>query len=395
MSEYLKSNKNVLNILNQYVKAMIDQNNVRDFYLEHETILHNITPFDVFNIQYWDPIYQLSDEEIKSIAGKLVNSFQKGLTSYSWPKENTSLFMKYLLDEGQAIKNQFSSIKNIINNRDDKKINSVISPLIDVLSVIQKRFLKMQNIVFPRLEKKLSQPRPLSILWSLHDDACMLQNTLSELLTNEKDNLPTEAIGKFFFLVLGILQKDEWLVFPIASRLLTPKDWEEMLLEAEAYGYAFIEPENAHPSPSINHFMTKSNALFTIANGSLTLDQLILILDALRIDFTFVDDQDEVAFFNNPSERVFPRSPSIIGRKVNLCHPPKSVHIVEKILEQFRSGLKNEAQFHIKMNNRTIRISYYAVRDHNNKYQGTLEITQDVTQIMQLSGEKRLLDWEE
>ncbi|MCX7987297.1 MAG: PAS domain-containing protein, partial [Bacteroidales bacterium] len=131
-----------------------------------------------------------------------------------------------------------------------------------------------------------------------------------------------------------------------------------------------------------------------LSTGSLTLDELDAILSTLPIDITFVDKEDRVRFFSNSAERVFPRNRAILGRDVHLCHPPGSVHIVEQILSDFKSGKQNSAAFWINFHERFIYIEYFAVRNKNGEYLGTLEFTQDATKIRSLVGEQRILNYQ-
>ena len=116
------------------------------------------------------------------------------------------------------------------------------------------------------------------------------------------------------------------------------------------------------------------------------------VLNTLPFDISFVDREDTVRFFNETEERIFPRARAIIGRKVQNCHPQKSVHIVNQIVEDFRSGKRDVAEFWINMKGRKIHIWYFAVRGQEGEYLGTLEVTQDITEIQKLTGEKRLMD---
>ena len=129
--------------------------------------------------------------------------------------------------------------------------------------------------------------------------------------------------------------------------------------------------------------------------GSLSKEEIEAILNALPVDISFVDANDAVKYFNKAEKRIFVRTKAVIGRKVQLCHPQKSVHIVNKILETFKTGKKNVAEFWIAMDNRLIHIRYFAVRDKDGKYLGTMEVTQDLTDIKKIEGQKRLLDWKE
>ena len=127
--------------------------------------------------------------------------------------------------------------------------------------------------------------------------------------------------------------------------------------------------------------------------GSLSKEEVEAVLDSLPVDISFVDKEDSVKYFNKAGKRIFVRTKAVIGRKVQLCHPKKSVHVVNNILEAFKTGKKDVAEFWINMNNRLIHIKYFAVRDKNGKYLGTMEVTQDLTDIKKIKGEKRLLDW--
>jgi DUF438 domain-containing protein len=124
------------------------------------------------------------------------------------------------------------------------------------------------------------------------------------------------------------------------------------------------------------------------------MEQVNMLLKHLPFDITYVDDNDEVAYYTATDDRIFPRSPGIIGRKVSKCHPPKSVHIVERIVEGFKSGERDSAEFWVDVKGRLVHIRYFALRDDGGKYRGTIEVSQDVTDIKKLEGEQRLLDWQ-
>ena len=145
---------------------------------------------------------------------------------------------------------------------------------------------------------------------------------------------------------------------------------------------------NTHPEvPSPTGFMQ-------FENGNLTKQQLDTLLNALPVEITFIDENDTVCFFNKPEKVIFVRSKGVIGRKVQNCHPAASLGTVNKILESFKTGEKNMAEFWIDMSDRKIYIRFFAVRDNAGKYLGTMEVVQDVTDIQKLQGEKRLLDWQ-
>jgi len=136
-----------------------------------------------------------------------------------------------------------------------------------------------------------------------------------------------------------------------------------------------------------------SERILQFGAGSLSKEEVEALLDTLPVDVTFVDKEDAVKYFSKAEKRIFVRTKAIIGRKVQLCHPQKSVHVVNRILDAFKTGKKDAAEFWIQKDNRLIHIRYLAVRDKDKKYLGTMEVTQDITDIKKIEGEKRLLDW--
>ncbi|MBA7619501.1 hypothetical protein ES703_26840 [subsurface metagenome] len=138
-----------------------------------------------------------------------------------------------------------------------------------------------------------------------------------------------------------------------------------------------------------------NDSSLSLDTGQLSIDQINIMLKHLPVDVSFVDESDELRYYSDTADRIFARTPAVIGRKVQNCHPPKSVHVVNKILEEFKKGSKDSAEFWIEVKGRFIYIRYFAMRDADGNYRGTLEVSQDVTEIRKLEGERRLLDWED
>ncbi|TET23342.1 MAG: DUF438 domain-containing protein [Candidatus Stahlbacteria bacterium] len=138
-----------------------------------------------------------------------------------------------------------------------------------------------------------------------------------------------------------------------------------------------------------------NDSSLSLDTGQLSLEQINIMLKHLPVDVSFVDSNDELRYYSDTADRIFARTPAVIGRKVQNCHPPKSVHVVNKILEEFKKGSKDSAEFWIEVKGRFIYIRYFAMRDADGNYRGTLEVSQDVTEIRKLEGERRLLDWED
>lgn len=376
--KYIRDEKQA--ILDQLAKFIIEGNDPKEFYLENKEALQDLTPFEVFNIYAFLNDYLPTDEIIK-IAGKLVNLFRNGLTNFNWNKNQKQI--KKLLSEGKAIKNKFSDFKECVKASDFEKLKVEIKIGVE----LKKRFFKMQNVIFSQLESKNINPKPLQVMWNLHDKALELQKQTEKAIINNDKEINT-LLGKYFFLVLGIIEKEELLLLPALSTVLTDDELNKLERELDSYGYAFISDAKQQD------FLAEAKSgeyLFVSEQGSLTLDELIGILSQVG-DITFVDSNNKVKFFNTPHGH-FMRSTSIIGRDVRNCHPSKSIHIVNEIIDKFRSGEENKVDFWINFKGRLILISYFAIRNKKNEYLGVMELTQDITEIKTIEGEKRILDF--
>lgn len=204
--------------------------------------------------------------------------------------------------------------------------------------------------------------------------------------------LLSKEFGKLFFVVLPIIFLcEEQIILPVPIRAIPEKEWIEMLQQSIEIGWCY----GVNPI-IVNTPVLMANTLndqIHLVSGLLKPEQISLMLNHLLVDITFVDKNDDVSYFSGSKHRFFPHSKAIIGRKVQNCHPPESVHIVNKIIAAFRSGEKEHAEFWIQMKGRFIHIRYFVLRGKSGQYKGTIEVSQDVTEIRQLEGERRLLDW--
>jgi PAS domain S-box-containing protein len=270
------------------------------------------------------------------------------------------------------------------------------------LATIERRFERKENQLFPFLEKK-GWIGPSQNMWSFHDIIRQIfrivrQNIEDKNLISAKHN--TELVVQN---INRLLEVEETVLFPYALEMLSNDDWKVMRDGEDEIGWMLTdappkypnEPEYIHPSQDIER---RTDVVFDekavhYDEGYMTVEQVNLLFKTLPVDLTYVDENDKVIFYNRGDERVFPRSAGIIGREVRFCHPPKSVDTVLKILEAFRKGEQNEASFWINFKERLIYIRYFAVRNSEKEYKGVIEMSQDITDIKQIDGERRLLEW--
>jgi PAS domain S-box-containing protein len=270
----------------------------------------------------------------------------------------------------------------------------------------EKHYLREENVLFPILEKH-GVTEPPAIMWTEHNQIREEKKRLRPLLRTHKTlgfqdfrQQVTQIAEALNSILPSHFFKENRMLFPTALRVISGDEWKSIRAEFDNIGYCCFTPPELTAEPSVTEPPTAEVTAPTVAKGvlqfetgSLSTAEVEAVLDALPIDITWVDQEDAVKYFNKAEERLFVRSKAIIGRKVQLCHPQKSVHVVNKIVEAFKAGKKDVAEFWIQNDGRLVYIRYFAVRDHRGKYLGTLEVTQDITHIKQIEGEKRLLDW--
>ncbi len=281
-------------------------------------------------------------------------------------------------------------------------LNRIRSLFYDLMQV-DKHYRKKENLLFPFLEK-YGITGPPKVMWGKHDEARDLLKAavetagISQNVTTEEVQVSVDMIFKpASQAVVDMTMKEEEILFPMSLDTLSEKEWYEIYRQMPETGFCLYDPkEKWRPEGVVVQEKpeTKGDAVI-LPSGSFTVPELTALLNALPVDITFVNKDDKVAYFTQGSHRIFDRNRSIIGRDVKLCHPPASVHIVERILDDFKSGKQNRAPFWIHMNDRFIHIEYFAVRDEKGDYLGTIEVSQDLTEKRKLSGERRLLSYGE
>lgn len=367
----------------------------KEVYDQYIDDIEQVTPMDVFKIENEQLKLGLSPKEMISFVDKLINVFYKSLSQFQWekPKENT--FLYYLMEENKGLKRELELLKNIIKEQDYEGNREKLKASLSKLEDYNFHLIKLENVLFPYLEKKRHRFNGLKIMWSLHDE----MRTSIKILQKNVDNITydfndfNKKIGRLMFGLFGLVQKQDLLLFPAATMVLKEDEFKAMHKQSFDYPFVFIErPKKPLEEEAITKSYIESASRVDMSTGSLTLEQVEVMINTLPIDITFVDAADKVAFFSNSSERIFPRSVAIIGRNVRNCHPPESVHMVETIINDFKNNIKNQENFWLQRNNLFILIQYFAVRNKKGEYIGTLEVSQEVSHIRQLEGEKRLLD---
>jgi DUF438 domain-containing protein len=243
---------------------------------------------------------------------------------------------------------------------------------------------------------------PSQVMWAKDDE---VRRLLKQFNDEVRDCQPvasecSQVCERFAIPALVAVEemifKEENILLPMSLQTLTENEWAEIWAVSPKYGWCLIEPGQEY-RPSQNATAATAtvptDGTIMMPSGHVTVEQLTSVLATLPLDLTFVDADDRVAFFSEGPDRIFARSKAIIGRKVQHCHPPSSVGVVDRILNDFRHGRQNVAEFWIEFHGKFVHIRYFAVRDRQGKYLGTVELTQDIAPLRRLEGERRLLEY--
>lgn len=346
-------------------------------------------------------VLKLCDIHSQALKGSITTegakSIPEGHPISVFKLENTAL--------NEVIAESEKSFMLIIQAEDNLDISDKFMSLREIFNKLQdveKHYLRKENLLFPYLEKR-GITGPPTVMWGKHDEIRELLKAAAESFTAAKTVTAGEvkALIEFIFLpvvsaVDEMIFKEENILFPMCMDTLTDEEWGHIHKLSPEIGFCLIDPKNDWiPDISDEEAKSEISDRIILPSGSFNIPELTAIFNTIPVDVTFVDKNDTVRFFSTGKERIFHRSRAIIGRKVQMCHPPSSVHIVEKILDDFKSGSQDKAAFWIQLHDKFIHIEYFAMRNEKGEYLGTLEVSQDLTEKRKLSGEQRLLKYEE
>ncbi len=412
MSEFINNTENRVNDLMAFVTGLINKEKGSELIERYANAIEMVQPWDVVVVTDRLMKMEYDIDDVKSGVNKTLNMLYKGLISAEIPNYADIPFLQSLVNENNELNHRLIEIRPLIKGFNQKDINdearqeilNEISDRVFELQQFEVHYVKKENILFPYVEQHLKEYGCLPLMWSYHDDIRRYEKEIIDIIADENTDLKrlNRLLGDFFFVQYAIRFREEYILFPVIFSLIPNETWDEMMKQSIKEGFAFIEaPElkliaqdakKSKTNQPDKEIITNVNAVLDMGTGLLTLEQAIMMLNHLPVDMTYVDENDEVRYFSTPGHRIFPRSKAIIGRLVENCHPPSSVHIVKELLDAFKAGTKSKESFWIQMGEKFILIQYFAIHDKKGIYKGTLEVSQDVSDIRKLEGEKRLME---
>ena len=310
--------------------------------------------------------------------------------------------------ENITLKNELAQIQSLLEKFDKSPTDKFEQLLLSLkqhfnnLADVDKHYRRKENLLFPYLEK-YEITGPPTVMWGKDDEIRDLLKGSFEALSGIKKldleefkSLIQWAFQPTIVALDEMIYKEEEILLPMCLDTLTELEWWEIYLQSDEIGYCLYDPKEKWKPQDLKESKDKKSATDKIQlhTGNFRLEELVAIFNVLPVDITFVDKEDKVRFFSNSPERIFDRNRAILGRKVQMCHPPSSIDTVQKIVDDFRSGRESRAAFWINLQGKFIHIEYFALRDEKGEYLGTVEVSQDLTKLRELKGEKRLLNYE-
>ena len=391
--------------------------------IEQELVSEGVTP---------DEIAEMCDVHVEMFRESVEDEFSEAEIPEGHPLKTLSRENEEITKDAELLGLKVSSIEEAEDHDErEQKLKELSEDVSDLLRIDRTHYTRLEMIIFPHIEKRGIEAVP-RVLWRKHQENMAKVKKLLGLISRGPEN-ENGFIEKLRELsqdvsqaILDMVFRENNILYPTLEELLTEEEWVAVSEQEEEIGYYKLEPgerwspdgEPKYPyeveaeisekelselpdqlrtmiseeEVEMDRYDIRKEGDMEIDTGFLSKEEINSIFRTLPFDITYIEENNRVRYFSE-TERIFPRSRSIIGRPVRLCHPPKSEDKVKNIIKSFKSGEEDEAEFWIQGNGAFIHIRYFSVRNEDGDYLGTIEVVQEVSDIRDLEGEKRILDW--
>lgn len=404
MSEFFGKERDRKEILKEIIRKLHRGEDPREAKEQFKELLGSVDALEISRVEQELVQEGISRDEIQRLCEVHLEIFKESLEKreeelkLGHPINILREEHKILLDFAFRLQNIVSGINTPadLSNKKEEILN-----IIEHFKESEKHYLREENVLFPYLERH-GIVEPPAVMWREHDMIRSIKKEIYSIFEEIEENFYNSlkrlvsSVENLSQLLSSHFYKENNILFPTGLRVIQDSEWLDIRVQFDEIGYCCFTPESTLvPLERVEgkeSEIEEKDGIITLETGSFTIKELESLLNTLPVDITFVDRDDSVKYFSQTKDRIFIRTKAVIGRKVQQCHPQKSLHVVNQIIEDFRSGKRDSAEFWINLNNRLIYIRYFAVRDKDGSYLGTLEVTQDITDIKKIEGEKRLLD---
>jgi DUF438 domain-containing protein len=406
MSELINNREHRQKVLKEIIKELHNGKAVDDVKARFAELIEGVSTAEISEMEAAliaegmpvEEIQRLCDVHAEVFKGSIeeIHRVQRpeeipGHPVHTFKKENEAVAR--LIEE---IQTDIYAYKSDASKKNARKILNGF----EMLNEIDKHYLRKENLLFPFMEK-YGITAPPKVMWGVDDEIRAEIKEVIEILKSasaDKEQLIQKAEAALVR-VNEMIYKEENILFPLVLDTLSEDEWLKIQQESKEFGYTLYKPKNKWKPERVDiegkildqGEEPSNDGYIEFDAGFMSPEEVNAVLNTVPFDMTFVDKDGAVKYFTMGKERIFPRPKTVIGRQVSNCHPPASVHVVEKIVEDLKSGKKDHEDFWIRMGPRYVLIRYFAVRNSKGEYLGTLEVTQDIKPIQEITGEKRLL----
>ncbi len=404
MSELINNREHRQKILKEVIKELHEGKTVEEVKAKFAEVIEGVSAREISEMEVQLVKEGLPIEEIQNLCDVHAAVFKGSIEEIHHPEEIPGHPIYTMRQENKATEEHIENVMkpNLTSFKENDSKENVFTLISDInlLWDIDKHYSRKENLIFPYLEK-YGVTAPPKVMWGVDDEIRAKIKDIKLSLTSYKGNKDeiVEKIEDMLNQTKEMIFKEESILFPMCLDTLTEDEWLQIYNESDEIGYALIAPEGKWNRARVNiEQKAKEETKGTLDGGYVKFETGILsskeinyILNTIPGDMTFVDKDNIVKYFSQGKERIFARTKAVIGRSVENCHPPASVNVVDKLVDDLRTGKKDSESFWIKMGDKYVLISYFAVRDENGEFLGTLEFSQDIAPIQAITGEKRLM----
>ena len=397
-------------LLKEIIRQLPEKANPEEIKEKFKDVLKNVSTKDIIKVEQELVKEGMPREELLKLCDVHMGIFAEQVqeTELHLPKGHPISIQieehRVLLERAEKLQTFIGMVEEACDSVYVGDVMTELQKMAEEFQDSEKHYLREENVIFPIAEKH-GITEPPAIMWMEHDKIREIKKNFISLMKKwnsirfEEFKKKLDEVGTpLCSLLPSHFYKENNILFPVTVQAATIDEWIEARKEFDEIGYCCFTPPEATVEMQVSKTVktiSSTEENFTFENGNLSREEIEGILDSLPVDVSFVDRSDSLKYFNKAEKRIFVRTKSVLGRKVQMCHPQKSIRIVNKIIDSFKTGKKDSAEFWINMKDRLIHIRYFAVKDKSGNYLGTMEVTQDLTDIKKIEGEKRLLDWME
>lgn len=414
--------KEKVELVKEVLKELHKTRDVERVKEKFREVLAKISPFEIPLIEQELVREGVNVGEILRLCDLHVELFREFLVSRELEGLPEGHPLEMLLRENEHLMKKAESLnvyaQAILNSKSRSEAEKYLEGLREVLreaGKIKLHYRKLQMLIFPYLERRGINAVP-RVLWGREDEVIVKLRKINKMI--DEGEKPETIAGEVLELAREIGElvfRENKILYPAISTLFSEGEWAAISELAEDIGYIVdvekkwkpgekpimpYELEGVIPLDKVEKLPPEFKAMalssltpdsyevrrsgdLTFKTGFLNFEELEGILKHLPVEVTFADGNDRIRFYTqNVFHKGFPRTKTIIGRRLEYCHPPRLEKYVKLNVEKLKSGEFDYREFWTRSGDRILRVLIVGVKSGSGEYLGTLEVVEDLTEVL-------------